>query len=143
MWISGREAVKLSGMTYPPTRMMDHRNWTAIGMPKQLARIAIKEKEKNKQQHLQNFLEIRTIKLLAGVLVVFVAGTCRYDPESIRSFDELLTIAARSRPTVMASWYAPTIDPRIHFGAVSLWYMGTDVTISRTFKGKISIFRHT
>jgi hypothetical protein len=81
-------------MSYPPTRMMDHRNWTAIGI--------------------------------------------RYDPESIRSFVELLTIAARSKPIVMASWYAPTIDPRIHFGAVSLWYMGTNMLVSSPFKAEMN-----
>jgi hypothetical protein len=63
--------------------MMDHKNWTAIGI--------------------------------------------RYAPESMRPFVELLTIAASKSPIVIASWYAPTMDPRIHLGAVSLWYMGTDV----------------
>jgi hypothetical protein len=45
----------------------------------------------------------------------------RYEPVSMRSLDELLTTLARRRPMVMASWYAPTMAPRIHLGAVSLW----------------------
>jgi hypothetical protein len=31
----------------------------------------------------------------------------------------------------MASWYDPTMKPRIHFGAVSDWYRGTGILISR------------
>lgn len=50
----------------------------------------------------------------------------RYDPVSWRFWVALLTIAASRRPMVIASWYEPTITPRIHFGAVSDWYMGTD-----------------
>jgi len=45
----------------------------------------------------------------------------RYDPVSFRFEVALLTMAARSRPIVMAHWYAPTMKPRIHFGAVSDW----------------------
>lgn len=66
---------------YPPTKMMDHKNCTAMGI--------------------------------------------RYEPESVRSLVELFTMAARNKPMVMASWYVPTTVPRIHFGAVSDWYMGT------------------
>jgi hypothetical protein len=39
----------------------------------------------------------------------------------VRFFVELLTIAASSRPMVIANWYDPTMRPRIHFGAVSDW----------------------
>ena len=53
----------------------------------------------------------------------------RYDPESSRSLVELFTIDASNNPIVIANWYAPTMVPRIHFGAVSLWYMGTTTTL--------------
>ena len=35
-------------------------------------------------------------------------------------------------PIVMASWYAPTIVPRIHLGAVSDWYIGIMALIRPT-----------
>jgi hypothetical protein len=91
--------VDLSEVAYPTTRMIDHKNWTAIGI--------------------------------------------RYAPESVRSFVELLTIAASKSPIVMASWYAPTIDPRIHFGAVSLWYIGTKTFVSSAFEIIVRIVRLT
>ena len=37
-----------------------------------------------------------------------IATGMRYEPESLRSLVELLTMAARNRPIVIASWYAPT-----------------------------------
>jgi hypothetical protein len=93
------EVIDQSEAAYPTTRMIDHKNWTAIGM--------------------------------------------RYAPESIRSFVELLTIAASKSPMVMASWYAPTIDPRIHFGAVSLWYMGTKMSVSSGSEITVRLIRLT
>lgn len=44
----------------------------------------------------------------------------------MRLWVALFTTAANNRPTVMANWYEPTMKPRIHFGAVSDWYRGTD-----------------
>jgi hypothetical protein len=93
------EVVDLNEAAYPTTRMIDHKNWTAIGM--------------------------------------------RYAPESMRSFVELFTIAASKSPIVMASWYAPTIEPRIHFGAVSLWYMGTKMSVSSASEMPVKIVRLT
>lgn len=40
-------------------------------------------------------------------------------------FVELRTMAARRAPIVMASWYIPTIKPRMFLGEHSLWYIGT------------------
>lgn len=57
-----------------------------------------------------------------------------YDPESVRFPVALSTTAASSKPMVMASWYAPTIVPRIHLGAVSDWYSGIKALIIPTPK---------
>lgn len=55
----------------------------------------------------------------------WMAMGIRYEPLSFRPLVPLLTIAAKNNPIVIASWYAPTMVPRIHFGAVSDWYIGT------------------
>lgn len=45
----------------------------------------------------------------------------RYDPVSFRLDVALLMTAASSNPMVIANWYAATMKPRIHLGAVSDW----------------------